>query len=328
MICEGTSTTNDSRLLIKNQSNILCNNLDKMVGKGEFDVRSHIANCTLDIITDLIFNLHPLGKEATKCLKVLHGFTNKMIKDRSELYLENRKKSSNNKDEDEESRGKKKLAFLDTLLDKLHEGEIDQTMLREEVDTFMFEGHDTTLAGISWTLYFIAAYPDVQKKLQKEIDNFYGENEEPTLTNLKKLIYLECVIKEVQRLYPSVAVMGRLAAEDFKVGPYEVKKGTSISIMISALHRDPKNFPDPDRFDPDRFLTEDRNIHPYAFIPFSAGPRNCIGQRFAMIEEKVVLSRIIQRFNLETTQKREELEPSLELVLRPLNGIRLKFTHR
>ncbi|XP_014789356.1 cytochrome P450 4C1, partial [Octopus bimaculoides] len=138
-----------------------------------------------------------------------------MIKERKELYLENLKKNSDN--EDDGTYGKKKMSFLDTLLDKLHEGEIDKTMLREEVDTFMFEGHDTTAAGITWTLYFIAANPDVQKKLQKEVDDFYDENEEPTLTNLKKLVYLECVIKEVQRLYPSVPNIGRVAAEDFKI---------------------------------------------------------------------------------------------------------------
>ncbi|CAI9723449.1 cytochrome P450 4V2-like [Octopus vulgaris] len=357
---------NNFLTVMRNQSNILGDKLSEIVGKGEFNIIPFIVNCTLDIITetamghsvnaqddenseyiqsvqrmtdiisyqqqspwlwpDLIFNLHPLGKEAAKCLKVLHDFTNKVIKEREELYLENLKKNSDNKDEG--TYGKKKMSLLDTLLDKLHEGEIDKTMLREEVDTFMFGGHDTTAAGIAWTLYFIAAYPDVQKKLQKEVDDFYNENEELTLTNLRKLVYLECVIKEVQRLYPSIPQIGRVAAEDFKIGPYELKKGTGILIMISALHRDPQNFPDPDRFDPERFLTEDNNIHPYAFIPFSAGPRNCIGQRFATIEEKVILSHIVQRFNLETTQKREELEPSSELVLKPFNSVRVKLTHR
>ncbi|XP_014777525.1 cytochrome P450 4V2, partial [Octopus bimaculoides] len=102
------------------------------------------------------------------------------------------------------------------------------------------------------------------------------ESEEVKLSNLKKLIYLECVIKEVQRLYPSVPLIGRLAAEDFNIGPYGIKKGSHVFVGIGALHRDPKVFPDPNTFDPDRFLTEDNDRHPYAFIPFSAGPRNCI----------------------------------------------------
>ncbi|CAI9723443.1 cytochrome P450 4V2-like isoform X2 [Octopus vulgaris] len=220
------------------------------------------------------------------------------------------------------------MAFLDTLLDKLHEGEIDKKDLREEVDTFMFEGHDTTAAGINWTLYFIAAYPDVQKKLQKEVDDFYGESEEVTLSNLKKLTYLDCVIKEVQRLYPSVPLIGRLAAEDFKIGPYGIKKGSHVFVGIGPLHRDPNVYPDPSTFDPDRFLSEDNDRHPYAFIPFSAGPRNCIGQKFAMLEEKIVLSRIIQKFNLETTQTLEELEPTFDLVLKPFAGVRVKLSHR
>ncbi|XP_052823831.1 cytochrome P450 4V2 isoform X2 [Octopus bimaculoides] len=357
---------NNFLIVMQNQSNILCEKLDKMVGKGEFNIRPHITNFALDTITetamgkcvnaqvnehseyiesvnritdiityqskspwlwpDFLFNLHPYGKEAAKCLKYLHDFTDKMIEERSALYLKNSKKKSDNEDGD--TQRKKTMAFLDTLLDYFHKGEIDKKSLREEVDTFMFEGHDTTAAGITWTLYFIAAYPDVQKKLQKEVDDFYEENDELTLQNLKKLVYLECVIKEVQRLYPSVPSIGRLAAEDFKIGHHEVKKGTPVSIMISSLHRDPQNFPDPDIFDPDRFLLEDPDMSSHAFIPFSAGPRNCIGQRFAILEEKVAISRIIQRFNLETTQTIGELEPTLDLVLKPSNGIRIKLSHR
>eukprot|EP00106_Octopus_bimaculoides_P012607 XP_014780049.1 PREDICTED: cytochrome P450 4V2-like [Octopus bimaculoides] len=254
---------NSFLIVMQNQSNILCEKLDKMVGKGEFNIRPYITNCTLDIITEtamgqcvnaqddqnseyiqsvnrisdiiiyqskspwlwptFLFNLHPLGREAAKCLKYLHGFTDKMIEERKTLYLEGLQKNSDNKDE--ETLGKKKMAFLDTLLDKLHEGEIDKKDLREEVDTFMFEGHDTTAAGINWTLYFIAAYPDVQKKLQKEVDDFYG-------------------------------------------------------------------------------------------------------QKFAMFEEKIVLSRIIHKFNLETTQQVEELQPTFDLVLKPFAGVRVKLSHR
>ncbi|XP_029636405.2 cytochrome P450 4V2 isoform X1 [Octopus sinensis] len=356
---------NNFLTVMQNQSNILCKKLDKMVGKGEFNIRPYITNFALDTITEtamgkcvnaqgnehseyiesvsriadlityqsispwlwpqFLFNLHPYGKEAAKCLKYLHDFTDKVIEERSALYIKDAKEKTDNEEGDTQ---RKKMAFLDTLLDHLHKGEIDKKSLREEVDTFMFEGHDTTAAGISWTLYFIAAYPNVQKKLQKEVDDFYGENEELTLSNIKKLFYLECIIKEVQRLYPSVPIIGRVSAEDFKIGHHEVKKGTPISIVISSLHRDPQNFPDPDTFDPDRFLLEDTDRSPHAFIPFSAGPRNCIGQKFAMLEEKVVISRIIHKFNLETTQTIEELEPSFDLVLNPSNGIRIKLSHR
>ncbi|CAI9723441.1 cytochrome P450 4V2-like [Octopus vulgaris] len=329
---------NNFLTVMQNQSNILCKKLDKMVGKGEFNIRPYITNFALDTITEtamgkcvnaqgnehseyiesvsriadlityqskspwlwpqFLFNLHPYGKEAAKCLKYLHDFTDKVIEERSALYLKDAKQKTDNEEGDTR---RKKMAFLDTLLDHLHRGEIDKKSLREEVDTFMFEGHDTTAAGINWTLYFIAAYPHVQKKLQKEVDDFYGE-EELTLSNIKKLVYLECIIKEVQRLYPSVPIIGRVSAEDFKI--------------------------DPDTFDPDRFLLEDTDRSPHAFIPFSAGPRNCIGQKFAMLEEKVVISRIIHKFNLETTQTIEELEPSFDLVLNPSNGIRIKLSHR
>ncbi|CAI9723439.1 cytochrome P450 4V2-like [Octopus vulgaris] len=116
-----------------------------------------------------LFNLHPYGNEAAKCLKYLHDFTDKVIEERSALYLKDSKEKTDNEEGDTQ---RKKMAFLDTLLDHLHKGEIDKKSLRE-VDTFMFEGHDTTAAGINWTLYFIAAYPHVQKKLQEEVDDFY-----------------------------------------------------------------------------------------------------------------------------------------------------------
>ncbi|GAB1598778.1 cytochrome P450 4V2 isoform X1 [Argonauta hians] len=348
------------------QSNILCNKLDVMVGKGEFNICPFITNCTLDIITetamgkcvnaqenedseyiknvnrivdiimyrskspwlepDFLFNLHPMAEEMAKCLKYLHDFTDKVIEDRLAIHLEERKKNSN--DDKEEKYGKKKMAFLDTLLDKLNDGEITKRNIREEVDTFMFEGHDTTAAGLKWVIYFIASHPHVQHKLQKEIDAYYGETDEPTQSNLKKLTYLEAVIKESLRLYPPAPFFGRVAAEDFKIGPYDIKKGTNIVIGIAALHRDPEIYPDPLTFNPDRFLTEDLERHPYAFIPFSAGPRNCIGQKFAILEEKIILSRIIQRFSLETTQKEEELEPSCDLILKPFGGVRVKLSRR
>ncbi|EEC17407.1 cytochrome P450, putative, partial [Ixodes scapularis] len=150
-----------------------------------------------------------------------------------------------------------------------------------EVDTFMFAGHDTTAMAIAWNCYLIALHPEVQKKVQEELDMVLGEHktEDISTENLKDLKYLECVVKESQRLCPSVPVIGRTVTKPFTLGNYVLPEGTSVEIFIYGLHRDPEVFPDPEVFDPDRFLLENcASRHPFAFIPFSAGSRNCIGK--------------------------------------------------
>ncbi|EPQ05806.1 Cytochrome P450 4V3 [Myotis brandtii] len=157
-----------------------------------------------------------------------------------------------------------------------------------------------------------------------------GNSDRPvTLEDLKKLKYLECVIKETLRIFPSVPIIARGLNEDCDVGGYNIVKGSQILIVPYALHRDQKYFPDPEEFKPERFFPENSmGRHPYAYVPFSAGPRNCIGQRFAMMEEKVILSCILRHFWVECNQKREELGLAGELILRPTNGIWIKLKRR
>ena len=102
-------------------------------------------------------------------------------------------------------------------------------------------------------------------------------------------------------------------------GNYTIPKGTNCSIFVPAIHRDERYYPEPEKFDPDRFLADNsKDRHPYAFIPFSAGRRNCIGQRFAMMEEKVILANMLRKFEIKSLKSTQELKPSAEIVLRPI----------
>ncbi|XP_074185874.1 cytochrome P450 4V2 isoform X2 [Rhinolophus sinicus] len=279
---------------------------------------------------DFSFLMFKEGWEHKRCLKIVHAFTNKVIAERA-----------NELKRDEECKGddkgttfskNKRQAFLDLLLNVTDDegNKLSHNDIREEVDTFMFEGHDTTAAAINWALYLLGSYPEVQKTLDNELDEVFGKSNRPaTLEDLKKLKYLECVIKETLRIFPSVPMIARNINQNCKIGEYDISKGCQALIVFYALHRDPKYFPDPEEFKPERFFPENsKGRHPYAYVPFSAGPRNCIGQRFAMMEEKTILSCILRHFWVESTQKREEVGVSGELILRPINGIWIKLKRR
>ncbi|NWR68882.1 CP4V2 protein, partial [Centropus unirufus] len=281
---------------------------------------------------DRLYMLFKEGREHARTLKILHNFTDTVIAEKA-AELENTKKMKCNTDGNCEDKGtKKRKAFLDMLLSATDDegNKLSYMDIREEVDTFMFEGHDTTAAAMNWVLYLLGHNPEVQKKVHRELDEVFGNSERPvTMDDLKKLRYLECVVKEALRIFPSVPLFARTLREDCNIRGYQVPKGTNVLIITYALHRDPEIFPDPEEFRPERFLPENsKGRHPYAYVPFSAGPRNCIGQRFAQMEEKTLLALILRRFWVDSCQKQEELGITGELILRPSNGIWIKLKRR
>ncbi|KAH0616153.1 hypothetical protein JD844_027058 [Phrynosoma platyrhinos] len=280
---------------------------------------------------DLIYSLFQEGREHSKNLKILHTFTDNVIAEKAS-QLKNQKHKSDAVINGEQSKSKVRRAFLDMLLNTTDENgkKMSYLDIREEVDTFMFEGHDTTAASMNWCIYLLACYPEVQRKVHKELDEVFGDSDCPiTMDDLKKLQYLESAIKEALRIFPSVPFFARTLSEEIHMKGFKVPKGTDCIIVPYALHRNPDIFPEPEEFRPERFFPENSaGRNPYAYVPFSAGPRNCIGQRFALMEEKTVLATILRHFQVETKQRRNDLHPVGELILRPNKGIWIQLKRR
>ena len=247
------------------------------------------------LIYDFIFNLSPTGKLQAETLKVLHGFTSKVIKDKLEK----------DKDITTDNKQQTKKAFLDMLLGAETEDgkKLSAEDIQEEVDTFMFAGHDTSSSALTWAIYLLGRYPDKQKKLQEELDAIFDGDKNCDITNdhMKELVYLDLVIKEVLRLYPPVAFIGRKTDEEVTIDGKVIPKGSEVTIFIYLIHRHPDLWDEPNKFIPERFDVENRlkrNLSPFSYIPFSAGPRNCIGQRFALQEMKIILTNFFRNFSV------------------------------
>ena len=215
--------------------------------------------------------------------------------------------------------------FLDILLlarDEEGNGMSDLEV-RNEVDTFLFEGHDTTTSGMSWTLYCLAKNPHHQDKIREEVKRVLKGKEFLDHEDLKDLNYTMWCIKESMRLYPPVFTFGRRASKDIVAGDYLIPAGTDISINVYQIHHNASIWEKPMEFDPLRFQPSNMESRgPYDYIPFSAGSRNCIGQIFAMNEMKVVIATIISRFHVSLDQSHEvSLLPTV--ILRTRNDIKL-----
>ncbi|XP_075217292.1 cytochrome P450 4c3 isoform X2 [Lycorma delicatula] len=286
---------------------------------------------------DLLFRFSNLYKRHENCIKILHNASNKVIREKKEEVQKQKEKKTNKQDnnvtEDDSSvfGRKKRLAFLDLLIEASKGGTVlTNEDIREEVDTFLFEGHDTTSAGLCWLLFLLASNQKIQDKVASELKDIFGDsNRSFTMKDLHEMKYLDCCIKEALRLYPSVPFLARTLQEDIKLGKHIIPAGTTAMIVLYGLHRDPEVFRNPEIFNPDNFLPENsQGRHPFAYIPFSAGPRNCIGQKFALLEEKSVASSILRKYRVEAVDRREDLTLLGELILRPKNGIRLKLYPR
>ncbi|CAL1296480.1 unnamed protein product [Larinioides sclopetarius] len=181
---------------------------------------------------------------------------------------------------------------------------------------FFTAGYDTTSSTLSFATYQLALNPEIQDELREEVDRVLQEtNGELTYEAVQKMKYLDNVISETLRLYPIVVKLERYADAEYKLGDTGIfiPKGMLLSIPVFAMHRDSKLWPNPERFDPDRFTTESRTKRdPYSYLPFGAGPRNCVGMRFALMQIKICLALIIANFKI---NKCSETKVPLEFYL-------------
>jgi cytochrome P450 family 4 len=189
------------------------------------------------------------------------------------------------------------------------------------------QGHDTTGMALMFTLFLLAEHKAEQEKCREEATALLNRtNGNPQLTDLQELPYLERCIKESLRLYPPVATLLRYTPEDLQLKHALIPGGTHIFIHLYDTHRDTNFWEEPDKFDPDRFLPENsQNRHPYAYVPFSAGPRNCIGQKFAMMEMKSIIARLLCDFRLEPIDRIADMKLTADIVIRPMKPVRIKF---
>jgi cytochrome P450 len=199
--------------------------------------------------------------------------------------------------------------------------------LRDEVVTIFLAGYETMANALTWTWYLLSQNPEVEARFHAEIDSALA-GRRPTLEDIPRLNYIERVLAESMRLFPPVWAMGRQAAEDMEVGPFFIPKGTMLYVSQYLMQRDPRYFPDPLRFDPDRFLPEQSAGRPkFSYFPFGAGGRQCIGESFAWMEGTLLLATLAQKWKLRLVPgHRVDIQP--KITLRQKHGMRMIVTPR
>jgi cytochrome P450 len=204
---------------------------------------------------------------------------------------------------------------------------MSDTQLRDEALTIFLAGHETTAVALSWTWWLLAQHPEVEEKLHAELTSVLN-GRTPTLEDLPSLRYTERVITESMRLYPPAWGMARMAAEDTEIAGYKIRKGSGVTVAQWAVHRDPRWFDAPLEFRPERWDGDlAKRLPRFAYFPFGGGPRQCIGNTFALMETALVLATIAQHFRFNLVPE-HPVVPIASITLRPRYGIRVVVEKR
>src|SRR6185295_11892666 len=216
--------------------------------------------------------------------------------------------------------------LLSMLLEAQDEdgSQMTDSQLRDEVMTLFLAGHETTALALSWSWYLLATHPEIEEKFHAELADVLG-GRAPDVSDLPKLKYTEMIAKEAMRLYPPAYAIGREAVEETEIGGFHVPKKTQLFAFQWVTHRDPRYFDEPDAFKPERWVNGEL-VPKYAYFPFGGGPRQCIGNYFAMMEVVLLLATIGQRFRFKLDPD-HKVEVLPVLSLRPKNGIKV-LLHR
>jgi cytochrome P450 len=197
---------------------------------------------------------------------------------------------------------------------------MDDRDIADNLLTFMLAGHETTALALTWSLYLLSIHPAVEAEVRHEIAEVAGGGP-LSPDHLDRLALTRRVIQEAMRLYPPAPILARTAVEDVPLGEVLIRRGTNVYVPIYALHRHKALWSEPDRFDPDRFLPEAAKARDrYAYLPFGAGPRICIGMSFALVEATAVLATILRDVRL-TLRPGHLPELRSRVTLRPANGM-------
>jgi cytochrome P450 len=205
------------------------------------------------------------------------------------------------------------------------EGMSDRQLL-DEVRTIMLAGHETTAVALAWTWKLLSEHPEARVRLENEVDDVLN-GREPQMEDLEKLRFTRAVFEEALRLYPPVWLMARQAAQDDEIGGFHIPAGSTIALSPYITQRLPELWPEPQKFNPDRFMPGAAPRPKFAYFPFGGGPRLCIGQNFALMEAQIILALTAQRFRLEMVPG-QKIELAQTLTLRPKSNLMMTLQRR
>jgi cytochrome P450 len=195
--------------------------------------------------------------------------------------------------------------------------------VRDEAVTILLAGHETTALALGWTWHLLAQHPEAEEKLHAEVDRVL-DGRPATAADLPALTYTRMALAEALRMYPPAWAVARRALVEHELGDYRIPAGSIVFVSQAVTHRDPRYFPDPERFDPERWRDGERRP---GFLPFGDGPRLCIGERFAWMEGVLLLATLARRWQLRLVPgQRIALQPIV--TLRPKHGIRMRLESR
>lgn len=315
--------------------------------REQLDISEEMMRLTLAIVAKTLFDadVEDEAQEIGEALSVIFSLFNAMLFPFSEL-LEKLPLPQNKRFERAKLRlnetiyriinerrrsGEDRGDLLSMLLmaqDEEGTGSMTDEQVRDEVMTLFLAGHETTANALTWTWYLLSQHEEQEARMHAEIEEVLGERDKPSFEDVERLRYTEMVLAESMRLYPPAWAIGRLAIKETEVGGYKIAPGSLVLLSQYVMHRDARFYLEPERFDPERWRPEARESRPqFAYFPFGAGARRCIGESFAWMEGVLLIATLARSYRMRHVPTHTvELQPLI--TLRPKHGMLMTLESR